>query len=159
MKIVFTAILIILLSIEPAIAQSSFFSQPESDGEIFVSYQLLGNGGIEDYGLTHQSGINRDSVVTEFITEFGTPDERPNMNTFVWEHILNLDLYNKPFKLKLSATNVMQADGETPSGMTWINIFIETESDKLLLKPDTESYNTFISFFDNLVAKHVNENE
>jgi len=157
MKTVFTSILTLFLSIQPLVAQTSFFGPSENDDQIFSSYQLLGNEGVEGYGLSHQSAINRDSVVTEFIAEFGTPDNKPNMNTFVWENFTNRDLYNKPFDLKLSATNVMKPDGETPSGMTWINIFIETESDKPLLKPDTESYHRLVSFFDDLIAKHLSK--
>ena len=150
--------IILVLSFQVSNAQSSFFGESENEDEIFGSFQILGNSGVIGYGLSHQSGIDRDSVLTEFVHEFGPYDEAINKNTFLWKDVRRLNLYHKPFDLEMSASEIMKPDGKTSTGITLIELEIETESDVHLLKPETKSYEKFVSFFDELIAKHLDEN-
>ena len=144
-----------LFSYQIASAQSSFFSQSENEDEIFESYQILGNSGVIGYGLSHESDIDRDSVITEFINDFGPFDEALNKNTFLWTDIRRDKLYHEPFDLEMSAAEIMKPDGETSSGITRIALEIETKSETSVLNPDSEFYGTFVSYFDSLIEEHL----
>ena len=71
-------IVILVFAVETVSAQSSFSSQSENEDQIFGTYRVLGNSGVIGYGLSHESGIDRNSVISEFIDEFGLYDEALN---------------------------------------------------------------------------------
>ena len=64
--------------VETVSAQSSLSSQSENEDQIFGTYRVLGNNGAIGYGLSQESRIDRNSVISEFIDEFGLYDEALN---------------------------------------------------------------------------------
>lgn len=153
-KAILSAI-ILVLSFQVSYAQSSFFGQSGNEDEIFGSFQILGNSGVIGYGLSHESGIDRDSVVTEFINEVGPFDEAINKNTFLWTDIRKNKLYHEPFDLEMSAAEIMKPDGKTSTGITLVTIEIETKSKTSVLNPESEFYDTFVGYFDSLIEEHL----
>ena len=71
-------IVILVFAVETVSAQSSFSSQSENEDQIFGTYRVLGNNGAIGYGLSQESRIDRNSVISEFIDEFGLYDEALN---------------------------------------------------------------------------------
>jgi len=149
------SVIVLVFSFQVSSAQSSFFGQSENENEIFGSYKILGNSGVIGYGLSHESDINRDSVITEFINDFGPFDEALNKNTFLWTDIRRDKLYHEPFDLEMSAAEIMKPDGKTSSGITLIELEIETKNEASVLNPDSEFYGTFVSYFDSLIEEHL----
>jgi len=148
-------IVILVFAVETVSAQSSFSSQSENEDQIFGTYRVLGNSGVIGYGLSHESGIDRNSVISEFIDEFGPYDEALNKNTFLWKDVRKNKLYHEPFDLELSTAEIMKPDGKTSSGITRIALEIETKSETSVLNPDSEFYDTFASYFDGLIEEQL----
>jgi len=141
-------------------AQKAERDGPTHDEPLFGSVEVIGNEGIESYKISHQSdGVQPDSILADLLDEFGSFDKKPNKNTYVWENFTKKDWHEDPFTLDIYIGVLFQRDGVTPTGLVTITVGTETDDEVQLLKPDTESYNKIVAYFDDLVAKRLHRND
>lgn len=130
-------------------AQSNSDSVKNDSMPDFSNMTMLGNEGIIGYELSYETESDVSLFKEKLVEDFGKADETTKANNHTWQNLKVDEWHNKPLTLDIMFGKMLHSDG-SPMGKTWITISVETSDEKMLLEPETESYQVIKAYFDKI---------
>lgn len=147
--LVIALIFTFFLGFNHSFAQSEPDSIKNDSMPDFSKMTMLGGEGVVGYELSIQTKSDVTLFKEKLVEDFGKADEISKSNNYIWQNLKIEEWYDKPILLDITFSKMLHSDG-SPMGKTWIIISTETPDDKMLLEPETESYQVIKAYFEKI---------